>query len=77
MTLGLLRILEMAEGGDGNLGNIVLDGQDISKIGLHVLREKVTIIPQDPVLFTGSIKFNVDPFGKYSKELLIDSLKKV
>lgn len=75
MTLGLLRILEMAQGGDGTLGNIVLDDKDIAKVGLHDLREKVTIIPQDPILFTGSIRFNVDPFNKYSREKLINAMK--
>lgn len=53
MTLGLLRILELAENSDNSIGSINLDGEDISEIGLHHLRHKVSIIPQDPTLFTG------------------------
>mmetsp|Transcript_27011 Transcript_27011/g.23902 ORF Transcript_27011/g.23902 Transcript_27011/m.23902 type:complete len:515 (+) Transcript_27011:2891-4435(+) len=78
LTLGMLRILELAKGEkNGNLGKIDIDGQEIGKIGLHELRKRVTIIPQDPVLFTGSIKENVDPFGEYKDEDIIDALKKV
>lgn len=56
MTLGLLRILELAQNEDGTLGSIVLDKENIAEIGLHHLRHNVTIIPQDPTLFTGNIK---------------------
>ncbi len=45
------------------LGQIILDGVDIAKIGLQELRRKVAIIPQDPVLFSGNLAYNVDPFG--------------
>jgi len=76
LTLGLLRILELAEK-DGKVGKLSLDGVDISKIGLHELRKKITIIPQDPVLFTGTVRSNVDPFEEYSDEAIIDALKKV
>jgi len=55
MVLACLRILEAKE------GRILIDGIDISKIGLHELRSAITIIPQDPVLFTGSLRENVDP----------------
>ncbi|KRX00810.1 P-loop containing nucleoside triphosphate hydrolase [Pseudocohnilembus persalinus] len=78
MTLGLLRILEMSKNQKNNeLGQIVLDSTNIADVGLHNLREKVTIIPQDPILFSGSLRFNVDPFEKYSREKLIEVLKKV
>ncbi|KFM76471.1 Multidrug resistance-associated protein 1, partial [Stegodyphus mimosarum] len=46
-------------------GYITIDGIDISKIGLHTLRSKLTIIPQDPVLFTGSLRSNLDPNKEY------------
>lgn len=68
LTLGLLRILEMADNDDGTEGLIELDGENVSELGLHALRHNVTIIPQDPTLFTGTIKSNIDPFNKYTDE---------
>lgn len=55
-------------------GEIEIDGHDISKLGLHSLRSKLTIIPQDPVLFVGTIRSNLDPFGEYSDEQLWSAL---
>ena len=49
LTLALFRILE------ASLGGIVIDGVEIGKIGLHELRSKLSIIPQDPVLFSGTV----------------------
>lgn len=66
ITLGLLRILEIAENEDGTKGSIFLDEEDISNLGLHYLRHNITMIPQDPTLFTGTIKSNIDPFDNYS-----------
>ena len=43
-------------------GHITIDGMEIKSIGLHDLRKKMSIIPQDPVLFSGSVRFNLDPF---------------
>ncbi|XP_075435703.1 ATP-binding cassette sub-family C member 3 isoform X3 [Ascaphus truei] len=62
MTLCLFRILEAAE------GTIKIDGVNISEIGLHDLRSMLTIIPQDPVLFSGTLRMNLDPFDKYSED---------
>jgi ATP-binding cassette, subfamily C (CFTR/MRP), member 1 len=62
LTLGLFRIIESPD------GRIVIDDQDINAIGLHDLRHKLTIIPQDPVIFSGSLRINLDPFGIYSDE---------
>ncbi|XP_041672661.1 multidrug resistance-associated protein 1 isoform X2 [Cheilinus undulatus] len=62
LTLGLFRIIEAAE------GSILIDGVDISKLGLHELRSRITIIPQDPVLFSGSLRMNLDPFDSYSDD---------
>uniref|UniRef100_A0A8C3AF08 ATP-binding cassette, sub-family C (CFTR/MRP), member 3 n=1 Tax=Cyclopterus lumpus TaxID=8103 RepID=A0A8C3AF08_CYCLU len=62
MTLCLFRLLEAAA------GEITIDGVKISELGLHDLRSRLTIIPQEPVLFSGSLKMNLDPFEKYSDE---------
>ena len=76
LTLGFLRILELAEK-NGTTGKITLDNIVIGGIGLHELRKKITIIPQDPVLFTGTVRSNVDPFKEYKEEDIVDALKKV
>ncbi|KAJ2756703.1 hypothetical protein GGI19_000638 [Coemansia pectinata] len=70
MSLAFLRFIEAAR------GRIFLDNVDIAKIGLEELRRNVTIIPQDPVLFNGTIRFNLDPFGEYPDELVWDALKR-
>uniref|UniRef100_A0AAR2L6N4 ATP-binding cassette, sub-family C (CFTR/MRP), member 2 n=1 Tax=Pygocentrus nattereri TaxID=42514 RepID=A0AAR2L6N4_PYGNA len=62
LTNCLFRIMEAAE------GRILIDGVDIARLGLHDLRSRLTIIPQDPVLFSGTLRMNLDPFEKYSDE---------
>jgi ATP-binding cassette subfamily C (CFTR/MRP) protein 4 len=47
-------------------GSITIDGIDCFRLGLHDLRSNISIIPQDPVLFTGTIRYNLDPFGSYN-----------
>ncbi|CAF1436131.1 unnamed protein product [Rotaria sordida] len=47
-------------------GTIIIDNIDIRFIGLHDLRSKITIIPQDAVIFAGTVRFNIDPLGNYS-----------
>lgn len=60
LSLSLFRILEASS------GEILIDGQNISNFGLHDLRSRLTIIPQDPVLFSGTLRFNLDPLKLYS-----------
>ncbi|CAL1542109.1 unnamed protein product [Lymnaea stagnalis] len=60
MMLSLFRLIEASE------GNIIIDDLDISKLGLHTLRRKLTILPQDPTLFAGSLRMNLDPFNEKS-----------
>ena len=59
LTLALFRIVEAAG------GSIIIDGQNIGFLGLGKLRSRLTIIPQDPVLFSGSMRMNLDPFNQY------------
>ncbi|XP_008197328.2 multidrug resistance-associated protein 1 isoform X6 [Tribolium castaneum] len=62
LTLALFRIIEAAE------GEILIDGVNIADLGLHTLRSRLTIIPQDAVLFSGTLRMNLDPFDKHSDE---------
>ncbi|XP_058980638.1 multidrug resistance-associated protein 1 isoform X16 [Musca domestica] len=69
LTLALFRIIESAG------GRILIDGIDISTLGLHTLRSRLTIIPQDPVLFSGSLRINLDPFEVKSDEEIWKALE--
>ncbi|KAL6978397.1 Multidrug resistance-associated protein 4 [Sarracenia purpurea var. burkii] len=57
-------------------GRIIIDGIDITVLGLHDLRSRFGIIPQEPVLFEGTVRSNIDPIGKYSDEKIWQSLER-
>ena len=71
ICLCLFRILEPLE------GTIYIDDEDITQIGLDILRKNLTIIPQDPCLMEGSLKYNIDPFNKSKDDEIISILKKI
>jgi len=62
---------------DPRKGSIVIDGIDITTIGLQDLRSRITFIPQDAVLFSGTIRDNLDPFGDHSDDECWDVLYRV
>jgi ATP-binding cassette subfamily C (CFTR/MRP) protein 1 len=67
--LALFRLIEPAD------GRILIDGVDITRIGLHELRRRITIIPQDPVLFSGTLRINLDPFNHYEDAKIWSALQ--
>jgi ABC-type multidrug transport system fused ATPase/permease subunit len=71
ICLCLFRILEPYE------GTIYIDNEDITKIGLDILRKNLTIIPQDPCLMEGSLKYNIDPFNTKEDTEIVSILKKI
>jgi ABC-type multidrug transport system fused ATPase/permease subunit len=71
LTLALFRSLEAES------GKILIDGIDISTIGLRDLRQSITMVPQDPTLFTGTIRSNLDPFGIHTDTEIFTALKRV
>ncbi len=69
MLVILLRMAELTSGA------VRIDGVDIGTIGLHDLRSRVAIIPQDPTLFSGTVRSNLDPFNQYSNEQVWEVLR--
>lgn len=57
-------------------GKITIDGLDVSDMGLFDLRSRLSIIPQDPVLFQGTIRKNLDPFQEFTDDTLWDALRR-
>jgi ABC-type multidrug transport system fused ATPase/permease subunit len=71
LSLALFRLLESGD------GEIIIDDINIRNVGLHDLRQRLTIIPQDPVIFSGTLRMNLDPFEDHSDHELWSALEKV
>uniref|UniRef100_A0A2C9K9A9 ABC-type glutathione-S-conjugate transporter n=1 Tax=Biomphalaria glabrata TaxID=6526 RepID=A0A2C9K9A9_BIOGL len=69
LTIALFRLIEA----DG--GSITIDGIKISDIGLYDLRSKLTILPQDPIIFSGTLRMNLDPFDEHTDNVLWSALE--
>ncbi|KAM0255269.1 hypothetical protein ACHAQJ_005924 [Trichoderma viride] len=73
-TSTILALLQMIE---RRGGQITVDGVDISTLSCTEVRSSLNVVPQDPLLLPGTIRFNIDPFGKASDERIIQALERV
>jgi ABC-type multidrug transport system fused ATPase/permease subunit len=73
LMICLFRIAELEDDG----GKILIDGIDASEIGTSALRLNLSIIPQDPVIFSNTVRYNLDPFSAATDEEVWESLTKV
>lgn len=70
ISMVLTRIVELMGGA------IEIDGVDISKLDIADLRSQITMIPQDPIMFLGTLRYNLDPFDEHPDEHIIQLIKK-
>jgi len=70
LFMALLRMVEPLEG-----CSYTIDGVDALEIGVRTLRQRVSIIPQDPTMFADTVRFNVDPLGRHSDEEIMEALR--
>lgn len=69
LSLAFFRILEASE------GSIFIDDIDISKLGVRDLRSRLTIIPQEPILFEGTLRSNLDPLDEHTDDMIWQALR--
>lgn len=70
LSLALMRFLEVE-------GDVRIDGVDVSRVPLHRLRKAINLIPQSPVLFSGTVRSNLDPLGQYDDTDVLSALESV
>ncbi|EQC37405.1 hypothetical protein SDRG_05009 [Saprolegnia diclina VS20] len=70
LVVALMRLVELQGGA------IYIDGVNTASLGLHDLRSQISIIPQDPVLFSGTVRFNLDPFQQYADDAVWAAVKR-
>ena len=73
LMVSLFRVSEIEDDG----GQVLIDGVDVGKIGVSTLRSNISIIPQDPILFSNTVRYNLDPFKKATDDEIWNVLEKV